>query len=442
MNSASEWRASAWWLLPALVLVAGALWQLATPNGDLFQYRCYALAFWQGDAATHIATCTMRLPAAPFAPFQIVPREYPPLALLPFSVPLLFGGAGNMTAYVLAFNGLMLACLAATGWLLMRDALPGLSDPHAARWFAVWMAVGATTIALVRFDALPALLVVAGMGYARTKPDWRPYLLLTAGALLKLYPALLLVLVATWDWRRRNVGHAGIPGLWWRGPVVAIAVSAILQAAANAITGASGIPWLSVQSGRPPQIESSAAGLLWLGDFLTGQAGSLHAVSVEHALALPGAAGRPLATLTLVVALAGIGWAYLAVVRGRLDFWRAATGTLLALLAGAAIFSPQYLVWATPLVALTLKGLPEFGRRRLTLAWTAICVLTTLIYSVGYLLGWPTTTGFPLGFFMALVVVRDGLVWWCAVMLLGPGSLAARAVALSRFAAEIPGEGE
>lgn len=426
MISTSKWRASVWWLLPALVLVAGALWQLATPNGDLFQYRCYALAFWQGDAATHVAKCAMRLPAAPFAPFHVVPREYPPLALLPFSLPLLFGGAANMTAYVLAFNGLMLACLVATGWLLLRDAVPGCGDPLAVRWFALWIALGTTTIALVRFDALPALLVVAGLGYAhRTRPDWRAYLVLTIGALLKLYPALLLVLVATGDWRRRADAHSRSSGLWWRGPIVAFAVSALLQAVVNGLVGTSGIPWLSVQSGRPPQIESSAAGLLWLGDLVTGQAGTLHANSVEHALALPGAAGRPLATLTLAVALVGIAWASYVVVRGRLDFWRAITGTLLALLAGAAIFSPQYLVWATPLVALTLRGLPRGGRSRLTRAWTATCILTTLIYSVGYLLGWPTTTGFPLGFFMVLVVVRDGLVGYCAGLLLWPGQPAA-----------------
>lgn len=419
MIPASKWRAWTWWLIPALVLVAGALWQLATPNGDLFQYRCYALAFWQGDAATQVAGCVGRLPVSSFAPLHIVPREYPPLALVPFSLPLLLGGASSMTAYVLAFNALMLACLVATGWLLLRDGPVGFGNPAAARWFALWIALGATTIALVRFDALPALLVVAGLGFARTKPDWRAYLLLTAGTLLKLYPALLLVSVAIWDWRRRE-GNSASRSLWWSGPLAALASGGVLQFAVNRLAGTTGIPWLGVQSSRPPQIESTAAALLWLGNVLAGRAGTIHAISAEHALALPGAAGRPLGTLTLAVALLSIAWGSCALLGGWLDFWRASTGALLALLAGAAIFSPQYLVWVTPLVALTLATMQAKRRQLLILAWTAICLLTTIVYSVGYLLGWPTAMGVPLGFFMVLVCVRDGLVWYCAGILLLP----------------------
>ncbi len=533
-RSGRDWAV---WALAAVSLGAGALWQLTAPNGDLYQYRCFALAFWRGSAGVpHAAGCAGRLPAGAYPAFHVLPREYPPLAIIPFSAPLLFGGLVNLTLYVIAFNILMAFCLGATAWLIGRIGV-WLRVPNARTTqalYLLWLALGATTIALVRFDALPALLTVAALALAMRPTGasmalpwarYTAYALLAVGALLKLYPALFIPLLAAWDWRRelagsgvvetaatgRNAGsdanaanaerrasqetsgterRAGLESggtmaaiarrwMWLGGPLLAGVIAVVGQGVANLIAGGSGVNWLSVQGQRPPQIESTAAGLLWLWQVAIGQGDHIHAVSVQRSASFVEEPGRALATATLALALLAIAWAFVAIAAGALAPLRTIAGATLALLGGAAIFSPQYLVWAIPLVALALLAptpasardalglahaitpalapdvepattlattptgasatsadvthrdwLTHLPRRDLLLAllWTAVCVCTTIIYSVGYLLGWPAHTGGVLAGFMLLVLARDGLVWACAALLLWPGIRWARQV--------------
>ena len=460
-----QWGFLRRWLpwLAALILVAGALWQLGDPNGDLYQYRCFALAFWHGSArAAQAAHCSGRLPDGPFPPFTVLPLEYPPLALIPFLAPLLVGGEASVTTYVLAFNVLMLACLALTAWLIRRGELrhagaTGATDATTATGattrYLLWLALGSTTIALVRFDALPALLTVMALLGARRRPALLPYILLALATLLKLYPALLIVFLALWDWRRSQNSHRDERGagalildryIWVTGPTLAVGVALLIQGIADALTMQVGAPWLAVQGSRPPQIESTAAGLHWLWAVASGRGGAIHAVSVQRSLAFVEAPGTVLARLTLALALLAIGWAIWALFRSYLAPLRAMAGALLALLAGAAIFSPQYLLWASPLLALAYWEATTANRasaqrapgrmsshadtqapyrrrwRLITLAWGGACILTTLIYSVGYLIALPAHSGAPLAIFMIGVIARNALVWYTAGALLWP----------------------
>lgn len=490
------------WALAGIILAAGALWQITAPNGDLFQYRCFALAFWRGSAGVPLAArCAGRLPQGAYSAFLVLPREYPPLAIIPFSAPLLFGGLLNITVYALVFNALMALCLGATAWLIGRFGEPERRpDARSAQGlYLLWLALGATTIALVRFDALPALLTVGALAlasrptptgrHARQRQTWAryaAYALLAVGALLKLYPALLIPLLAAWDWRRRETpaqtapkvaavgvdsvtttgaastatieatieatarpapltqrGTAGADAaqrwVWLGGPLLAALVAALLQAGADLVAGVGGVSWLSVQGRRPPQIESTAAALLWLWQVALGRGDQIRVVSVERSASFVEAPGRALATATLALALLAIAWAFVAIAGGAIAPLRGIAGATLALLGGAAIFSPQYLVWAIPLVALALVGSAQAptasatqARRRparrnvwLIALWSVVCLFTTIIYSVGYLLGWPAHTGGPLAVFMLFVLARDLLVWVCAALLLWPDATVA-----------------
>jgi len=509
-RAAGRWVA---WALTGIILAAGALWQITAPNGDLFQYRCFGLAFWRGSAGAPPATgCAGRLPAGVYPAFHLLPREYPPLAIIPFSAPLLFGGLLNMTLYALAFNALMALCFGATAWLIGRFGEPARHrNARAAQClYLLWLALGATTIALVRFDALPALLTVGALALAsRSMPTGRPmsagrharqpwaryaaYALLAVGALLKLYPALLIPLLAAWDWRREwrpqtalgaaamlvdtttttetatetateATSKAAAPTergpliedfarrwVWLGGPLLAALVVWVIQGGADLVAGVGGASWLSVQGRRPPQIESTAAALLWLWQVALGRGDQIHPVSVERSASFIEAPGRALATATLALALLAIAWACVAIAGGVVTPLRGIAGATLALLGGAAIFSPQYLVWAIPLVALALMGSAQSPALATTSAlsamsttqgaqpswrrpsrnawlialWSVVCLCTTIIYSVGYLLGWPAHTGGPLAAFMLFVLARDLLVWVCATLLLWPESTAA-----------------
>ncbi len=400
------------------VLVAGALWQIATPNGDLYQYRCFALAFWRGSAgAVGAWGCAGRLPPAPFPAGRVLPLEYPPLALAPFSLPLALGGWTSVTLYVALFNLLMLACLVATGALVWHVAGDDDAGRRAVVLFWVWTALGATTIALVRYDPLPALIVVAALVLARRGPSLWAYVLLALGASLKLYPALFVPFLAAWDWRRRADAAAPLTrALWAAGPALALGVALALQGVANLATGTRGVPWLSVQGGRPPQIESTAAALDWALNIVGGHGGAIHAVSVQRSLALVAAPGRQIATVTLALALALIAALFVATLGGWLTPPRGMAAALVALMGGAAVFSPQYLIWATPLVAL-VAATEARHRRALVALWTLVATSTTVIYSIGYLFDWPGT---HLTLFMLLVALRDALVWAAVVALALP----------------------
>jgi len=456
------------WSAVGAVLIAFALWQALAPNGDLYQYRCFALAFWKGSAeALRAPGCVGRLPADLSPPFHVLPHEYPPLALVVFSLPLLTGGQLSMLAYVLAFNALMLGCLGATAALVAKASFaPAMSRAQQA--YLLWLAVGSTTIALVRFDAAPALLTVAALILARRRPSWIPYVLLALATMLKLYPALFIALLAAWDWRRRGRRSPGrLLPVWAGGPLLAGAIIVVVQAVADAFARSPGAPWLSVQGGRPAQIESTAAGLVWLWDVTTGHGSGLHVVNVQRSLAFVDPLGSRLATITLALALLGVAWAMFAIASGRLAPLRGIAGGLLALLAGSSIFSPQYLIWASPLVALALAERPpspldttyrprgdmgfharvggsdslqaasavprpilagmgairnrvQMSRGASALGWTGACVCTTIVYSIGYLYGWPSDRSVTLVYFMGLVVVRDALVWFVAYLLLRP----------------------
>ncbi len=430
------------WCAVGAVLIAFALWQAFAPNGDLYQYRCFALAFWHGSAdALRAPGCAGRLPAGPFPAFHVLPREYPPLALLVFSLPLLAGGQVSILVYVLAFNVLMLGCLGATAALVAHAPLGSAVSQRAEQPYLLWLAVGSTTIALVRFDAAPALLTVAALILAQRRPSWTPYALLALATMLKLYPALFIALLAAWDWRRRVRSSPEAPLLLWAGgPALAGAIIVAVQTVADAFARSPGAPWLSVQGGRPPQIESTAAGLVWLWDVTSGHGSGLHVVSVERSLAFADPLGSRLATITLALALLGAVWAIFAIAGGRLAPLRGIAGGLLALLAGSSIFSPQYLIWASPLVALALAertpprvdamDAPRSGMPRgaIALGWTSACVCTTIVYSIGYLYGWPTEGSVTQVYFMGLVVVRDALVWFVAYLLLRPDRSIAKPV--------------
>lgn len=402
------WPRWARWLTLALevALVMGAIagvraLMVATtrlPNGDVVEYHKYALAFW-----TH----------APL--FTSLPIEYPPLAILPFSLTLLPPLADFQSVFAWWAGAATLA-----GYLAFRR----ISGRRRALAYLVYLLIGGAGTLVARFDIFPALATIGALWAAQRRRFTLAYLLLAVGVLLKLYPAFLAPLVVIEQWRTL-ADRYGERDIWpgprdWRGWLARDrwARGAQTQATRGAAKGAAlfagivalgfGVAFLLNPSGalsefqyagaRPLQIESTPAALLWLATFIGIPAHpDFSFVSLNYIGPLD-ALLKPLSSLALV---AGCLWVYARLARGRLPLAQAFLALLGVITVTNKIFSPQYMIWLAPFMA-EVYGFDLF--------WLLICGLTTLIFPYLYALGNPIWLVPYVRGFLPSVAIRDGLM--------------------------------
>ncbi|HET7466365.1 MAG TPA: hypothetical protein VFL29_06845, partial [Candidatus Dormibacteraeota bacterium] len=121
---------------------------------------------------------------------------------------------------------------------------------------------------------------------------------------------------------------------------------------------------------RPVQVESVAGTVLWLASLLG------HPAYFDHTFNSFNLTGSVAPPVTVVFAAIFLGGG-LFILSGPLPLRRAALAILCLLLITTKVFSPQYVLWVVPLVAMELGMDP---------IWILICVLTTLIYPTLYYL--------------------------------------------------------
>lgn len=378
----SAWTARDRFVLVALVAVLlGSLalyMHSAFGHGDITEYHRYAQAFWLGSP-----------------PFRSLPAEYPILSLVPFSLTLL----PPLSDYVSVF-ALWMLLLFVAGYLAIRRR----ESARTAEVCGVYLALGCFATVLGRFDLVPAAATVLAYWAVRERRFTLAYAMLAIGAALKLYPVLLVPVVALEHYRTLDLHplRAAPPRQVVRGVALvagvlgaAFAISAVLEPGA----------WLGpivYNASRPLQVESVAASLLWLSGLL-----GLH-VAPDHSYHSYNLIGSLSGELTLLadVGLVGGGlWVYWQQLQGRLPFGRALTLCLLVILCTDRVLSPQYLMWVVPMVAITERDYDGM--------WLAICALTTAIFPYGYdlagLHGAGTPERYP-WFFPALIAVRNALL--------------------------------
>jgi Glycosyltransferase family 87 len=354
--------------------------------GDIRVYHRYAIDFWAGKNA-----------------FHILPIEYPPLSIVVFSLSVLPPIGDYATVY--AF---WMAVLFMVGYFAFRR----FSSRHNATLYAVYLLLGATGAVLGRFDLFPALLTVAAFWAARRHHFMVAYLLLAAGALLKLYP-LALVPVLMIEHRRFPM----MSGRTWRLPVVkgAAAVGALVVASLAigfALEGWNSLSTFYYAAARPLQVESLGATLLWLGSFAGFSAVTEHGWSSYN---LVGPLQSGIMALLAFAGLAGLAWVYWRSWLGRLDFGRALLAVICVTLLTSKVFSPQYLIWALPLVV-EVEGIDA--------VWLLICACTTLIYPVLYVNEHIFGTPGPLpytGTFLGAIAIRNAALIVATARVVLPG---------------------
>lgn len=382
--------------------------------GDVMEYHRYALAFWT---------------QAPL--FHQFPREYPPLAVLPFLFTLF---SSSSLPYYWAFAWWMgvIVCLS---YLWLASA----ASHRKALIYALYLLAGTMGTLLMRYDLLPTLATFGALLLAERKRYAWAYALLAVGVLFKLYPAFLVpVLVAT-QWResmpihptsqdsqeeqqaplrqravspwatllssaqtlsnqerRRTLWQRRTPllkGLGVFGVLVALGFGVPL--AMNTLETTS---VFSYNLDRPTQLESVPASLLWLGSFFGFPVrGDLSFGSVN----LVGSLESPLKLLSLVGLVGGLLLIYWRGWRGKLSSGQAFLAAIGVILISNKVLSPQYLIWILPLVAYVAG---------FDLLWLLICLLTTLIYPVFYHLYYHLAHEITNPVFLWTIAIRNALL--------------------------------
>jgi hypothetical protein len=379
-----------WTVLAAAVgtLLVSLIVYLHAPNhhGDIDLYRRYAEAFWSAGGLQ-----------------RPLPTEYPPLALVPFTLTLIPPLPDAVSVF-----GLWMLLLFAAGVVLLGR----LESPRVAEVAAVYLALGAYATAVGRYDLVPLALTLAAYWAARRRRFPLAYALLALGALIKLYPAALLPVVALEQYR--SLGRDPLRSRPPEGVVRGVALFLGLVCGGFALARLLDPDhWLGAFTygmWRPLQVESVGASLLWLtslAGFWISPDRSFHSYNLVGSL--DGAVGL-LCDLGL---LAGLAWVLWRQATGRIDLARALAGVVLVLVITDRVFSPQYLIWVLPLVAVV--------ERDCRWSWLLVCALTTLIFPIAYGglrplgLGPPVT--FPL-WFLGPIALRNAVLVAATVRLI------------------------
>jgi uncharacterized membrane protein len=325
-------------------------------------------------------------------PYRDFFMEYPPGALAVFLPPAAFGSQH----YNAAFKLLMALCGAAT-LVLVSLLLVRLGASAVRLWCAVLLValspIALGPISLNTYDAWPALLTVAALAALLAGSGVLALALLGLAFAAKVYPLVLVPPALVFVWRtagreralRAAAAFAGVAGLIIL-PFLAVAPHGLVES-------------FRAQAGRALQVESLGGALLAGADHLGLYSATVvhrtgHAISYDLAGSLPEALGFASSALQVLAVLL-VAWLY---ARGRDDPRRvvvAFAAAVAGFLAFTRFFSPQYLVWLVPFVAL-------LGALEWTLGAAALVLAQVWFFHYSDV--------FALGGYGWLVLVRDAVI--------------------------------
>ena len=295
---------------------------------DLPVYSGYAAAILDGDL-----------------PYRDLAFEYPPLAAPLMALPGIVSTRDE--PYRLLFAALALVLLAGLALVAAR-----LAAATGGRPLVAGLAVAVAPLltgAMIRthFDLAPTLLLAAAvLALARARSSLG-LALLGVAAMTKGFPLLAAPVALGWLWaggRRREA---------WRAGLVLAGVLGAVAVAAAALSPGGALDAVRYHLDRPVQVESAPASVLFALGALGGErpeaVGGFGSDNLEHPAAAAVAAVFTGLGVGALVALV------LAAAARRGDLRALALAMLAVPVAGMAfakVLSPQFLVWALPLLAL------------------------------------------------------------------------------------------
>jgi uncharacterized membrane protein len=324
-------------------------------------------------------------------PYRDFFMEYPPGALPVFLPPAALGS----DHYNAAFKALMALCGAAT-IVLVALLLARLGAGALRLWSAVLLLalspIALGPISLNTYDAWPALLTVGALALLLADLPAASLAVLGLAFAAKVYPVVLLLPALAFV-SRTGGRAAALRALGAFAGVAALVVLPFLVLAPHGLAES-----FRAQASRSLQVESLGGSLLGVADRIGWYSATVvhrtgHAISYDLVGSLP----RGLAAASSVVqvfAVLAVVWLY---VRGRDEPERLVASFAAAVagfLAFTRFFSPQYLVWLIPLVAL-------LGPVEWLLAGAALALAQVWFFHYRDV--------FSLGGYIWLVLLRDAL---------------------------------
>ncbi|MFE7672889.1 glycosyltransferase 87 family protein [Streptomyces albidoflavus] len=371
-SSGRAWAPVAAWAATRLVLLLCVFQVWVVPGPDVTVDVSVIYRNWYGVLSTGAF------------PADDVTWQYPPAAALAILSPALL----PFLEYAHAFFVLVLLADAAVLALLLGASRgPDRSRRGVWVWVAGVVLLGPTAYA--RYDLMVAAVAVAALLAGVGRPRLMGALV-AFGALLKVWPALLLI----------GVARGAVRRVW-----VSAAVTGAVVLAAFAVAMPNALAFLTAQRDRGTEVESLGALVFHVARYFGWQGEvQLHYGSLEFLG--PGVAGVSLAAQLLSVV--ALGW---------LVYWRlrarvftagttadAAFTAVLLFTTTSRVISPQYLLWLVALAAVCLLFAGSWMTRPavLVVAASAVTVLEFPVF-FGDVVG-----STPLG--VGLMLVRNGLL--------------------------------
>ncbi|GHO45482.1 hypothetical protein [Ktedonospora formicarum] len=379
-------------------------------RSDVSRYECYAAAFAEGETAfaqfpvrqcadiiangpkltTAVIVASLKKHGAPDflvqfvasqaddQPLHYLPHEYPILTLIPFEIAYLIS---TPAYYQFAFNLLMTA-LAVSIYLLLLIH----KSRSASISFALFLVIGyilkrPPSIAVNRFDMLPAALTFFALIFAmKSRWNWA-FAMIALGTMTKFYPVILLPpffigqqMASRYQGLKWNAWQRILPFVTFCATCLIITIVSLLFSVEGTLAP------LNYFGARPVQIESLQASLLWLSNGL-----STHHLTAFRSFGSTNIAGPHEAIISLlcngllVVGLLATLWLQ---GKRRLTLSQAVLLFLMVVIITGKVFSPQYMIWLFPIAALTIGEKPLW-----IVAWSAVALLTYYIYPSLYISG-------------------------------------------------------
>ena len=244
----------------------------------------------------------------------------------------------------------------------------------AAIAFAFYLALGSWATALGRFDLIPAALALGALILA-SKQRWNwAYLLLAVATLMKFYPAVLLPVF--FIAQQKQLSGKWLAWSRWRGLGVFVGTCALVTLISLLLNVADTLEPFAYFFNRPIQVESFPATLLWFGQFVGRP---VQYTFVYQSLNFTSSLSSKVSLGSTFLLVVGLIYTFWLQWRDKLDIFTASLLTLLIVVILGKVFSPQYLMWVTPLIAYVGKS-----NWKWIVSWGAVAALTTFIYPFMY----------------------------------------------------------